>query len=389
MLEPLGQSQVLAYVKKLSIDNNFFLISFEKNSDLIKKQDLEKLRLELKYVGINWYPLKYHKKPSTVATAFDIGLGLILGFYLIKRYKIEIIHARSYVACLIGYILKCLSKSKLLFDMRGFWADEKIDGNIWTINNKLYHITKQFEKLFLLNSDHVVTLTHSAVKEMKKFNYLDNNFPVFSVITTCADLKHFKPLIINKDPLSSKFFTLGYIGSVGTYYMFDKVLECFILIKKIRPNAKLLIVNRGQHDFILNSINSHKIPSYWFELTTSTHSNMPSLMAKMDAGIFFIKPVFSKQASAPTKLAEFLGCGIPCLSNSNVGDVAPLLENEKVGVALNSFDQNTLNFELNRFLKLVDNPSTSSKCVDVAERYFSLDTGVNIYRNIYNSLILS
>jgi hypothetical protein len=34
-------------------------------------------------------------------------------------------------------------------------------------------------------------------------------------------------------------------------------------------------------------------------------------MNSMNAGVFFINPFYSKIASAPTKLGEFLGCGVP------------------------------------------------------------------------------
>ena len=90
----------------------------------------------------------------------------------------------------------------------------------------------------------------------------------------------------------------------------------------MQPDAHLLIVNRGQHSFIRERLAVASVPEMNVELTTASHDEVPEYMARMDAGIFFIKPVFSKQASAPTKLAEFLGCGIPCLGNAGVGDMA-------------------------------------------------------------------
>jgi hypothetical protein len=113
---------------------------------------------------------------------------------------------------------------------------------------------------------------------------------------------------------------------------------------------------------------------------------MPTQIARMDAGIFFIKSVFSKQASAPTKLAEFLGCGIPCLANAGVGDMAAVLEDENVGVALESFDADSMKVGIGRLLKLVDDAGTRVRCVAAAQRHFSLDEGVARYRCVYNLL---
>ena len=106
----------------------------------------------------------------------------------------------------------------------------------------------------------------------------------------------------------------------------------------------------------------------------------------MHAGIFFIKPVFSKQASAPTKLGEFLGCGIPCLANTGVGDMATVLEGERVGVAVDAFDPATLDAGLTRLLALLQEPDIRPRCVAAAHKHFSLDEGVARYRGVYAAL---
>ena len=46
----------------------------------------------------------------------------------------------------------------------------------------------------MLHADHVVSLTHAAVAEVRKFDYLDGRMPPISVIPTCADLARFIPI---------------------------------------------------------------------------------------------------------------------------------------------------------------------------------------------------
>ena len=386
ILEPLGQSQVLAYLKNLANFNDIHLISYEKSADLTQFTELKRVTKEISDAGIKWYPLKYHKNPTVIATAWDVVCGLIFAFYLTQRHKVNLIHARSYVPSLIAIIIKKVSGVKFVFDMRGFWADEKVDGGLWSRTGLLYKLTKWLERHFLLSSDHIVTLTNAAVREIHNFKYFDLNFPPITVIPTCADLSIFNTIPTSKIN-KNKDFILGYIGSVGTYYMFDEVIKCFKSLLKIKPNAKFLIINRGQHPFILERLAIEGVPTNLVELISVNHTEMPSQISRMNAGIFFIKPVFSKQASAPTKLAEFLGCGIPCLTNAGVGDVAEVLENEHVGVALKSLDNETFNIELRRFLKLIDDPETNNRCRNAAKKYYELDIGVQRYQLIYNSLL--
>ena len=386
MLEPLGQSQVLAYLKRLVVGRTIHLVSFEKQNDWANIAERKRISQDIEDSGIVWHPLRYHKRPSMLATAWDIFCGTVLGFWLMLRYRLSIIHARSYVPSVMALIIKRITGAKYLFDMRGFWADEKVDGGLWQSDGFTYKLTKWLEQRFLLAADHVVSLTHAGVAEMKLFPYLQHSMPPVTVIPTCADLTRFAPMPRAERRLIGIGFVLGYVGSLGTYYLFDEVVACFKQLRLMRPDAHLLVVNRGQHVYIRERLSVAGVPDAVVELTSATHVQMPSQITRMDAGIFFIKPVFSKQASAPTKLAEFLGCGIPCLVNAGVGDMAAVLERENVGVALASFDDASLKSGLERLMQLVDNPGAGARCVAAAQRHFSLDEGVESYRGIYDLL---
>jgi glycosyltransferase involved in cell wall biosynthesis len=387
MLEPLGQSQVLAYLLPLASGRSIHLISFEKASDWADKCERDRIAARIRAAGIVWHPLRYHKRPSAVATAWDILAGITLGLWLVLRYRVRIVHARSYVAGVIALALKRLSGVRFLFDMRGFWADERVDGGLWSRSGRLYRIAKGFERRLLLGADHVVSLTHAAVREMRGFEYLAERMPPVTVIPTCADLTRFSPAVpVLQGAGVERAFVLGYVGSAGTWYMFDEVAACFLRLLELRPDARFLIINRGEHGWIRQRLEAAGVPAAAVELTGATHAEMPERMACINAGIFFIKPVFSKQASAPTKLGEFLGCGIPCLSNAGVGDMAEILEGEGVGVALESFDVDAMRRGLQRLLALVDDPQTPARCVAAAQRHFSLIEGVRRYAGVYAQL---
>lgn len=383
MLEPLGQSQVLAYLKRLAVGRRIYLISFEKFEDWSKQPERERAKNEIAEAGIEWRPLRYHKRPSAVATAWDIACGIAVGLWLVRRHRLQIVHARSYVPSVMALALKRLTGVAYLFDMRGFWADERVDGGLWPRNGRMYGAAKRFECHFLLAADHVVSLTHAAAREMQRFSYLEGRMPPVTVIPTCADLARFKPM--SRARVDDRV-VLGYVGSAGTWYLFDEAVACFALLRAMRPDSHFLIVNRGEHDYIRQRLAAAGVPEPAFELTTAPHSDVPRQMAQMDAGVFFIKPVFSKQASAPTKLAEFLGCGIPCLGNAGVGDMADMLESENVGVAIKAFDEVSMSEGLQRMLRLTADPTTRARCVATAAKHFALDEGVAKYGSIYERL---
>jgi len=383
MLEPLGQSQVQAYLSHLAVDRTICLISFEKAENWLNLEERQRVERGMVCAGILWFPLRYHKHPSSLATAWDIACGIALGLWLVMRHRVRIVHARSYVPSVMALVLKRITGVKFLFDMRGFWADERVDGGLWPRSGAMYRVAKGFERRFLLAADHVVSLTHAAVREMILFTYLHGRMPPVTVLPTCVDLTRFTPRL---QGVSGAGFVLGYVGSAGTWYLFDEVADCFAQLLRLRLDARLLILNRGEHSYIRARLAAAGVPDDTVELVTATHAEVAGHMARMDAGVFFIKSVFSKQASAPTKLAEFLGCGIPCLSNAGVGDMTDVLEGEKVGIALKSFDEASMNVGLHRLLGLVADPAMRDRCVAAARRHFSLDEGVARYRSIYERL---
>ena len=384
MLEPLGQSQVLAYLTRLATDQRIYILSFEKVDDWCNTQEREKITKHIADAGICWYPLRYHKKLSVLATLWDISCGIAVGLWLLQRYNLSIVHARSYVPSVMALLLKKLTGVKYLFDMRGFWADERVDGNLWPSNGATYRLAKLFERRFFLAADHVVTLTQAAVREMARFDYLQGKLPPFTVIPTCADLFRFRPL--PRVGEEGRGLVFGYVGSAGTWYLFDEVASSFARLLHLRPEARFLVVNRGEHAYIQERLIAAGVPNSRVEFVSVSHEEVPSQLARMDAGVFFIKPVFSKQASAPTKLAEFLGCGSPCLSNAGVGDMVEVLEGEQVGVALKAFDEASMSEGVQRLLELVADPYVRGRCVAAAQKHFSLDEGVARYRSIYGRL---
>jgi hypothetical protein len=146
------------------------------------------------------------------------------------------------------------------------------------------------------------------------------------------------------------------------------------------------VINRNDHAYVHDRLRAGGVPLEAVEIRAANHAEVPAQMARMHAGIFFIKPVFSKQASAPTKLGEFLGCGVPCLANTGVGDMAEILETDRVGVAITGFEPAAIRAGMARLLDLVADSGTPTRCVASAQAHFSLDEGVRRYQSVYRSL---
>ena len=394
MTDPLGQSQVLPYLIGLANQgNSVSVVSCEKKENW----DLQHNTIEsiVKEAGITWdYCFYKTGKPfvSQIQNYFSLK-KLVLKKVKTKPLNI-ILHCRSYLPGLIGLYCKKKMSTGFIFDMRGFWADERVEGGIWKktnpISSYLYSYFKKKEKEMLLNADAIVTLTHKAKSVVLDWNYKIEASKI-TVIPCCADLNHFSNKNINQDQLivlQNKYpqlknkFILSYVGSLGTWYMADEMLEFFKLLSQ-NTEAVFLIITKDSEELIYQAAKKHNVDLDQLIIVSSTRSEMPYYIALSTASLFLIKPTFSKSASSPTKMGELLSMGIPIVTNAGIGDVDNIIYETKCGTLIENFNQQEYKKAVEDLLKNCN--LYKSNTIKAANTYFSLKDGVEKYSKIYNS----
>ena len=393
MTDALGQSQVLPYLTNLAkLNYEIHILSTEKEENFKKNKVV--IECIVQKASLKWFYVNYTKTPPVLSTLKDI---IALGKEakrLHQEYNYSILHCRSYISALVGLKMKRKYGVKFLFDMRGFWADERIDGGIW--NPKIlpfkiiYNFFKQKEKAYLLEADEVISLTYNGKDEIRSWDYLKGKKDNISVIPCCADLEHFNfettqpSTTLRKDlGIDPNAFVLCYLGSVGTWYMQNEMLDYFKVQLKSIPNSVFLWITKDDPAIILIEAKKLGIENQII-IKPSERSELPSLLSICDASIFFIKPLFSKKASSPTKQAELLGMGIPLICNADVGDTNAILEKEKVGLVTSDFTEKGYKLIVDQVSGLKDIDKNHLR--NVAIKHFSLKEGVKKYDAVYQKL---
>src|SRR6187402_496250 len=105
LTDSLGQSQVLAYLKKFDREKiQVHIISYEKKENFeTNKADVQS---QIDASTLVWHKLNYTKKPPIFSTLFDIVRGFLFALYLNKKHKFDIVHCRGYIPAFIGLWLK-------------------------------------------------------------------------------------------------------------------------------------------------------------------------------------------------------------------------------------------------------------------------------------------
>ena len=149
------------------------------------------------------------------------------------------------------------------------------------------------------------------------------------------------------------------------------------------PNSTFLWITKDDKNIILEAATKRGIEKN-IVIKPSERTELPELLSICDASIFFIKPLYSKKASSPTKMAELLGMGIPLICNTNVGDTDEIVKKEKVGLVANDFSSSEYGRIADEFNNLIETPKEHLR--DVAANFFSLKEGVKNYNKIYEEL---
>lgn len=394
MTDPLGQSQVLPYLKGLSAAGyKVNLISCEKKERF--SQFHTTIQVICDEANINWRPINYTKKPPLFSTIWDIRQITKKAKEIYETQPFQLVHCRSYIAALVGFKLKNKFGIKLLFDMRGFWADERVDGNIWNLKNPIYRLIynyfKRKERHFLEHSDHIISLTQNGKNELLSWGLKNVSENKITVIPCCVDLELFNKRNLNSDIIQQKKIELnfqesdyivGYVGSIGTWYMLPEMLDYFKAVKRNKPTAKFLFVTGEAPHLIHKHALEKKIQLKDIIVTSCQHKEVPYYISLFNESVFFIRPSYSKKASSPTKQGEIMAMGIPLVCNAGVGDTDIIVERYQSGSIVRSFTTQSYQ-EIAQTKIPFDQVTTQNGALE----FFSLNEGVEKYKMVYLSLL--
>ncbi len=394
LTDPLGSSQVLPYIKSLAGRGyQFIIVSFEK--DGVFETGKQAILDEIAELDITWIPLNYTKKPPVLSTIWDIYRLNRCVKQLLKTHRVKATHCRSYITSIVGLGIKRKKGIPFIFDMRGFYADERVDGHIWNLCNPIfsavYKYFKSKEKEFLVEADQVISLTFKARKIIQSWELTKKEVQI-EVIPTCVDTQLFDKNSIDKTQLEElrrdlSFqegdFVLSYIGSLGTWYMFTEMIRFFELFREEVPHAKFLIITKDNINAMYPEFEKRGIPKSAIIVRSSSRDMVPYYIELSNWSIFFIKPVFSKSASAPTKMGELASMNVPFLCNSGVGDLDELTKKYDLGFVVDALDESTFYQGIN-YMKENPNKIISG---EIVEELYSLSSAVDKIDEIYQRLL--
>jgi glycosyltransferase involved in cell wall biosynthesis len=261
------------------------------------------------------------------------------------------------------------TRAELLFDIRGFWADERVEGGLWRQGGLLYRLAKGCERSFFAEADAIVTLTHASVGQIRVWAG-ERAVPI-EVIPTCVDAERF-----SGRPERPGGPHVIWSGSIGTWYRFDLAPRLAAAL-----SLPLTVITRQAAQA------RRLLAGHPASVRSAAPEHMPAELFARDIGLCLYRPAFSRIATAPTRFAEYLAAGMPVVVTHGVGDLEALVEDRGVGVVLRGDDDEAIAAAAARVRALAGDPDLPERCRRLARERFDVGNGTARYAALYRRLL--
>ena len=384
----IGKSQVAPYL--LGLAKNGHDITILSNEKDIHSKDIQEYKSLFTESSIKWIINPYSNRIPIISPFLSAFRQYLKAKKICLTDNFNLIHSRCYVSTILGYFLKkSLSDTKLLFDLRDFWIDTRIETRKLGF---LYRPLKTIEASLFRNADSFVCLTEKAKSKIARMGDQFDCTPKVTVIPCCADMDLFKYDKENSEELKQirqqegldGSFVLTYLGSLGAVYLLPNMVKTFKILKYLDSGSKFLFISNNGKDEVVKEFLKNDLNEKDLVFKTLIRSDVPKYLEMADLSLVFIRPSDSKIGCSPTKLAELLAMGIPVLANKGVGDLNEILCIEKNNsICLDSFDENHIRENL---LKITSQSVDKEKIREFALKNFSLPEAIRRYEAVYKSL---
>lgn len=383
LLEPLGQSQVLAYLRGLSRHYRITLITYEKAEDRADTMRMAAMQDECDRLGILWLPQRFRPQPKVIAPALSMLRMVWLVRREVRSQGARLIHARSYIPAAVAMIVSRRTGVPFIFDMRALWPEELITAGRLRRGSLLHRAIVGAERACLRRAGAVVSLTNAAVDRLGRVYPSDMAGQRVAVIPTCADLDRFVPA--GQAPARR---VIGCLGTVLSGWFRLDWLASFLSVAATRDEGVVFaLTTRDDPERVRTALD----PEGWLgdrlRIAPTAPEDVQKVLQEQTASVMFFTNGLSKLGSSPTRMAEILGCGLPVVANDGVGDVARIIREYRVGVLAEGPEPEDMATAWSELMALLKDPELPSRCRKAAEEVFSLESGTGAYAQLYEQVL--
>ena len=277
-------------------------------------------------MGIYYTAEKVYRKPiASIGSFLTVQSGAKKIKAYIRQNKIDVVMPRStFPAMMVNAIGE--RDFQLIFDADGLPIEERIDFSGLKRGSFLFNWMKSAETKMLKKADAVITRSEKAI-EIHLNNIGETFREKFSVVSNGRDKYNFRycresRVAIRKElGIDENCLLFIYVGSLGGKYALKEMLQIFEKTSVTKPSKFLILT--GDDDYVRNYIGRDDANIF---IKRVKGTEVYRYISAANIGFALIYPSFSMQAAVPTKLGEYLLCGLPTIASRGIGDSETILQ---------------------------------------------------------------
>ena len=374
--DPLFRNLMLEYLRTLvkSEEVHFYLITFEQKYYALSVEEVRREQRILRQNGISWYPVPYHGGSFIVLKKFvDLFQAIFLIGKIRQHTQAKLLVTFTNLSASIGIICAQLFRLKMLVYCYEPHSDFLVELGIWRKGSIKHRISKWIELYVGKRADFVMASTKYVVELLTDLKATGQviRAPV------SVDEKTFRFKLEGREKIREKYGlmnrqTVLYLGKFGYLYYNQEIAKlCKTLFDSI-DNTFFLIVTSNDHDAIRKMFQRNGLPEGSFFVTGNlSYEEVKDYISAADIGLSAVPPTPSQKFRSPTKVAEYLLCGLPYITCEGVSEDDIYAKKYNVGAVVKSFDENHISESIPQIRNLLDEEKVSirERCRKVGVLY--------------------
>lgn len=255
-------------------------------------------------------------------------------FVGLRERRVDVVYASSphLLTPVAGWILAKLLRAKLVVEIRDLWPESFVALDVIRPNGKAYAALRSLERWVYRRADRIVGVS-SQWNSYFAENAPSKNFTAIPNGTDVAAFDEAKPASSGewvRRCRETKGLNFVFAGSHGPKDGLDLLLDA---VSAFPEDLFVLIGDGTDKEKISARVRSDGLKNVLM-LDPVTKAELPSYLKRMDVGLHLVADweVF-KRGMSPNKLHDYLGVGLPVLSNA-VGEPHLILKESKAGIGV-------------------------------------------------------
>ncbi|HEY7615342.1 MAG TPA: glycosyltransferase family 4 protein, partial [Terriglobales bacterium] len=295
---------------------------------LVAREDVEGVNVVRTWL----WPLPNRKAYERMANYSSFFLSSAVTGLFTSHPDVVIATSPQLLVALSGWWLARCKRVPFVFEVRDLWPESLAAVGIGSPDSPLHRGLAKIAGFLYRHSDRIVAVTpafqdhlvaHWRVPERK-----------ISVVQNGVETGLFRPHTVGalrQELCAQERFVVAYIGTMGMAHGLETLVEAATRIQATAPQVLFLLVGEGaDKERIMSLAHSRNLSNLRF-IGQQPRERIPDYICAADACLVLLKKTDVFKTVIPTKMLEFMSCGLPVILGVD-GQARQLLQEAQAGM---------------------------------------------------------